>query len=106
MNYIPNMQSQYETMLQPMERGQITLPKAIRDAAGITSETWLWVRYTPSGKIEVEVAKKDELEKPSLVKALMKLKKLKEPLWTDGDQKRYEERRELSRKQMQKYSSY
>lgn len=45
-------------IVRPMERGQITIPVAIRERLKITSKTWLWVKLIAGGKIVIEPVEK------------------------------------------------
>jgi antitoxin PrlF len=48
-------------------KGQITIPKAVRDRAGITAATDLDVAYE-SGKVVIEKVTPDEVEKRRLIR--------------------------------------
>lgn len=69
-------------IVRPMERGQLTIPVAIRKQLGITSQTWLWVKLI-GNNILIEPVEK--ATRSSLVKVLNKAAADRKIYWRRQD---------------------
>lgn len=72
-------------IVQPMQRGQITIPVAIRRKLNITSETWLWVKLIKD-KIVVEPVKQEKTQ--DLSGFLLEDADDTSSYWTDEDSRK------------------
>lgn len=74
-----------DEIVKPMERGQITIPIAIRRKLNITPKTWLWIKLVED-KILIESVEK-ESSAPSLADYLLSAASDSEVYWTKDDTK-------------------
>lgn len=78
-----NTQTSLQEIVQPMQRGQITIPIKIRKKLNINSSTWLWVRLVKD-KILIEPVKEKE-EDTSLNNFLLQDASDEKTYWTNKD---------------------
>ncbi len=78
-----NTQTPLQEIVQPMQRGQITIPIKIRKKLNINSNTWLWVRLVKN-KILIEPVKEKEKD-TSLSNFLLQDSSDEKIYWTSKD---------------------
>lgn len=81
---------------KPMERGQITIPQAMRVKAGITTDTWLWLGLLNNRQIVIEPVLKNKTATGSIVDVVKRFNKSKVVFWTKRDDETISKARKLS----------
>lgn len=71
-------------IVKPMERGQITIPVAIRKKLGITPQSWLWVKLIDNAKILIEPVE-ERMSKASFLSFLSQIGSDSKVYWQKKD---------------------
>jgi bifunctional DNA-binding transcriptional regulator/antitoxin component of YhaV-PrlF toxin-antitoxin module len=97
-----NTTARIEEIVQPMQRGQITIPIQIKKKLNFNPDTWLWVRLVKD-KILIEPVKEKE-NTEDLSEFLIKHASDKQVYWTQKDEQALEKVEQKTQKRVEKYT--